>query len=363
MSDKSFNWTNELEKSFLEQIQMEPVLWNKSLKDYKNKLKNHDAWKRISTIMEIPVDELKTKKTNLFSSYRNYKSKIKKSEKSGAGADDVYKPIWFGYNIIDSMIGDTTINKTTINTPENMDDTEQENPEEEQENQSQNDSQQSQDVNTNTTATPTVRRRKNPSELTEAGKMMKEALVTFKSTIKRHDNQSINTIQEDDCDLYGRLLAKKLRRLSEEKRLRLMHDIDGMILSSHYTASSASSSPIPPLSPIQPPLQQQYVIQYQPRPGTSSSTHSEPIIQCQPRPGTSSSTHSEPIIHYSPMTIQNSITNNRRNIGSSIIIQSNEVIHPPVVHIPDLDTIEDANIDMIGEEDNIDILQKAFMSS
>lgn len=116
MSDKSFNWTNELEKSFLEQIQMEPVLWNKSLKDYKNKLKNHDAWKRISTIMEIPVDELKTKKTNLFSSYRNYKSKIKKSEKSGAGADDVYKPIWFGYNIIDSMIGDTTINKTTINT-------------------------------------------------------------------------------------------------------------------------------------------------------------------------------------------------------------------------------------------------------
>nr|CAH7768302.1 unnamed protein product [Callosobruchus chinensis] len=58
----SVTWTNELELKFLEYFLAEPVLWNTNFKDYKNKLKNHDAWNRLSALMEVPIDELKNKK-------------------------------------------------------------------------------------------------------------------------------------------------------------------------------------------------------------------------------------------------------------------------------------------------------------
>lgn len=66
--------------------------------------------------MGVPIEDLRNKKTSLFASYRGYKNKVKKSENSGAGVDDVYKPIWFAYEIIDSFFGDTTTCKKTINT-------------------------------------------------------------------------------------------------------------------------------------------------------------------------------------------------------------------------------------------------------
>ena len=77
---------------------------------------------------------------------------------------------------------------------------------------------------------------------------MKDALSTFNATVKRNAPQSIPK-EDDDCDLYGKLLAIKLRKLSEEKRLRLMHDIDAMFIGLQYTIQSESSSPVPSLSP------------------------------------------------------------------------------------------------------------------
>lgn len=47
----------------------------------------------ISTVMKILGE-------NYSRSYTNYnKNKVKKAVKSGAEADDVYKPIWFAYEI------------------------------------------------------------------------------------------------------------------------------------------------------------------------------------------------------------------------------------------------------------------------
>lgn len=66
---------------------------------------------------------------------------------------------------------------------------------------------------------------------------MKEALSTFNATVKRNTPQPIPK-EDDDCDLYAKLLATKLRKLPEEKKLRFMHDIDGMymqyILNPHH---------------------------------------------------------------------------------------------------------------------------------
>ncbi|CAH2208699.1 jg26511 [Pararge aegeria aegeria] len=112
----SIVWSNELELSFIECLRAEPVLWDINLKDYKNKLKSHDAWMRISTVMEIPIADLKKKKDSLMSSYRSYKGKVKKSVQSGAGADEIYQPIWFAYEAMDAFLGDNLKCKKSMNT-------------------------------------------------------------------------------------------------------------------------------------------------------------------------------------------------------------------------------------------------------
>lgn len=157
--------------------------------------------------------------------------------------------------------------------------TDQQDPEENLEGRNEN---QSQPVNTPKDSKETIRRRKNPSEVIDAGNVVKEALATFKSTLKRNEFLIQPTQHDDDCDLYGKLLAKKLRKLSEEKRLKLMHDIDGMFMRYQYAESpSLVPTPSPKRSPLQSHICNLYNQSHnlsmlvEPRPGTSSSTHSE----------------------------------------------------------------------------------------
>ncbi|CAG9788339.1 unnamed protein product [Diatraea saccharalis] len=210
---------------------------------------------------------------------------------------------------------------------------------------------------------PSIRRRKTSSELVEAGNVVKEALATFKSTLKSNPSQPVQ--QEDDCDLYAKLLANKLRKLSEKNKLQLMHDIDGMYL--RYQYDDPVMSPSPPQ-----------------RPGTSSSTHSEPslhygqadqnthyqnrqvlsvpdpVMSPSPpqRPGTSSSTHSEPPLHYGQN--QNTHYQNRQVLSapaSNIIIRSHQLVRAPnypVLRIPENQGANTSNQNL----DNI--IQAAF---
>lgn len=69
-------WNNETEMLFLEYYHAEKVLWDANYPHHKDKSKNHDAWKRISTQMDIEIKELKKKKDSLLSSYRLYRKKV-----------------------------------------------------------------------------------------------------------------------------------------------------------------------------------------------------------------------------------------------------------------------------------------------
>lgn len=112
----SIEWSNDRELVFLECYQAEPVLWQAQHEGHKNKNKIHDAWMRISAIMDIPVPDLKKKRDSLMSSYRTYRKKVKDSIHSGASADDIYKPIWFAYDTMDSFLGEGAACNKTINT-------------------------------------------------------------------------------------------------------------------------------------------------------------------------------------------------------------------------------------------------------
>lgn len=157
---------------------------------------------------------------------------------------------------------------------------------------------QSQSINTQKDSDQTIRRRKISSELVDAGHVVRDALATFKSSLKRTPLQPIQ--QDDDCDLYGKLLASKLRKLSEKNRLKLMHDIDGMYLRYQFDDPVMTPSP--------------------------------PNFNNEPRPGTSSSTYSELPFHYG---------HNRQVLSappSNIIIQSNRLVRTPdypVLHLPE----------------------------
>ena len=95
-------------------------------------------------------------------------------------------------------------------------------------------------------AVPTIKRqkrRRQTSEINDARNQRKQTFMTL-------DDNVYNKKEADDCDLYGQLLAKKLRNYSMHERHLLMHDIDGLLLKKlPGSAISSFSSYTSTLSP------------------------------------------------------------------------------------------------------------------
>lgn len=66
--------------------------------------------------MNISVEELKKKKDSLMATFRGQVRKIKKSEQSGAGINEVYKPVWFAFDLMQSFLGPIFECRATVNT-------------------------------------------------------------------------------------------------------------------------------------------------------------------------------------------------------------------------------------------------------
>lgn len=106
---------------FLELYETERAIWDPKNQNHKLKHKVHDAWQKISTNMDnIPIEELKSKKKSLMATFRPLLKKKKESIKSGMGADDVFQPIWFAYDIMERFLGTNYEVKETINTEDEV---------------------------------------------------------------------------------------------------------------------------------------------------------------------------------------------------------------------------------------------------
>lgn len=115
-------WTNETVMRFLDLYQMHPCIWDPKNGGHKVKTKVSDAWIDIKNNMGEPdctVKELKKKKDSLMSMYRGYKTKVRKSEISGAGASEVFSPSWFAYEFMDSFLSGIYKCNTSMNTEVN----------------------------------------------------------------------------------------------------------------------------------------------------------------------------------------------------------------------------------------------------
>ena len=94
-------WSREFLTEFIELYKSLPCLWQVKSKEYSNKDKRNQAYAElIIKCKEVDRNvnkEFVTKKINsLRTVYRKELSKVKKSMRSGAGADEVYKPtLWY----------------------------------------------------------------------------------------------------------------------------------------------------------------------------------------------------------------------------------------------------------------------------
>ncbi|CAH2006293.1 unnamed protein product [Acanthoscelides obtectus] len=245
----------------------------------------------------------------------------------------INQPIWFAYETMDEFLGGTLKSKNNVDTERGLEETQGANSEPTEEILEETNENQSQSMDTQRDGNQTIRRRQNPSELIHAGNIVKDALATFKSALNRNES---STHLSDDCDLYGKLLANKLRKLSEITRLKFMRDIDGMYL--RYQLEETPSLQTP--SPTYPSIAHNFN---------------------ESRPGTSSSTYSEPTNRYEQVT-QQTYCQNRKAVSApppKIMIQSNQVIRTPDVEYPVLH-IPNQVTDNSESNQAINIIQTAF---
>lgn len=114
-------WSNDKIIKFLELYAIERVIWDPSNKSHKLKHKVHDAWNRISNNLDnTPIEDLKSKNKSLMATFRPLLKKKQNSIRSGAGADDVYLPVWFAFEIMESFLGSIYDVEETINTEDRV---------------------------------------------------------------------------------------------------------------------------------------------------------------------------------------------------------------------------------------------------
>ncbi|CAH0563089.1 unnamed protein product [Brassicogethes aeneus] len=110
-------WSNETVLKFLEWDENEPVIWNASLPNHKNRNDVYDAWNRNEVKMDkkYTITKLKKKKDSLMATFRACLNKVKQSLKSKAGTDEIEKPPWFAYEEMAKFLRHKNLRRT-INT-------------------------------------------------------------------------------------------------------------------------------------------------------------------------------------------------------------------------------------------------------
>lgn len=112
------DWTDEKVAALIGSVEDEPVLWNATLQEYRNKIKRDSAWKNMSEVVfenAIGPSELNTKWQSLRCQYKDQLNRAIK-KKSGQGTDENYTVRWKHYEqmkFLDSGDGSETTETTS----------------------------------------------------------------------------------------------------------------------------------------------------------------------------------------------------------------------------------------------------------
>ncbi|CAB3235641.1 unnamed protein product [Arctia plantaginis] len=195
---------------------------------------------------------------------------------------------------------------------------------------------------TSQTPKPLTSRRRPATDIAE--RQMYSALGQLTNILsKRQKENQPPPKEEDDCELYAKFLAKKLRELPPDDRKLMMYDMDTLFVNRikekqmRQTLSSYHSVP----------YQMQIASPRVKRPSTSQTSYTEPSANTSPYlncPSPSPTSYSEPTISFSdqPATshsesllVKSSTQNQPSNPQTSI--QPNYITQPdystPTIHI------------------------------
>ncbi|XP_075976383.1 uncharacterized protein LOC142976739 [Anticarsia gemmatalis] len=237
------SWTNDNVLEFLELYKREQHLWDPKHPLHRNRSEVAEAWNRIqiSLSIHVPVTDLKKKKESLMTSFRMHLGKKKTQEN--------YRTTWFAYSLMESFLGGKYECDST--------------------NQLENEFFTSAENYTTQPGIPdhasNINRSLNNSDKSMAVRQSKQIATCHKTPKtcsypkKRPDeddsylnNSSSMRIEMDEYDLYGQLLAKKLRKLDEHQRDLAMHEIDSVMFRAKMQSTpsqsrsySGSPSPMP----------------------------------------------------------------------------------------------------------------------
>ncbi|CAH2009322.1 unnamed protein product [Acanthoscelides obtectus] len=287
-------WSNEESLSFLEYYQTETCIWNPKDVNHKDKKKVADAWSRLAQLMGKPVKELKSKKEILMTTFRKHLKKKQDFTLSGAGGEDIYKPTWFAYEMMESFLLPVYTCIDGINTETQS-----------QQNVVHEEREETEDDHTDTITTPsrpstsTNKRRRPITETAE--KQMATAFEQLTNDIRQRRSECRPAHEDDDCDLYAKLLAIKLRELPNERKL-IMYQIDGLFISRinqrsyerHTTSPQYYSRPSSMATIYEQHTPSTQFQDIPSRPTSVNTIYSEPIPNTQRFFPSTQTSHSEP---------------------------------------------------------------------
>ncbi|GBP93359.1 hypothetical protein EVAR_85170_1 [Eumeta japonica] len=201
---------------------------------------------RLSAKLNVPVKELKTKKEILMGTFRRHLKKKQESTRSGAGSDDIYEPIWFAYAAMESFLLPVYTTRNTINTETGpstsqvskeifSDETSRQLDETFGDETIENIGMETSSPSPSP-AIPIAKSRstsaKKPRRCPAPDTTEQQMATAFgQLTNALGQRQSHPTPKEDDeCDLYAKLLSTKLRELSKDERKLVMYEIDGIFV-------------------------------------------------------------------------------------------------------------------------------------
>jgi len=215
------DWSNETVMEFLELYERESIIWNASDPNHKNRNQVLDAWKRIEIKMGLPysVADLKKKKESLMASFRNCLKKVQDSIKSGASADSIFKPSWFGYEKMSTFLR----NKAALRETPSSEDIQSQNDETEQEDVAANDDPpNSQKVPFNPRAqTDSIVKASGSQYYFEVPRKKKKKFAKEEAVKKNMDSAILQSClqrpakERSVCDIYGELVAEKLKAMDK----------------------------------------------------------------------------------------------------------------------------------------------------
>ncbi|CAH0582892.1 unnamed protein product [Chrysodeixis includens] len=243
------SWTSDTVLEFLELYRREQHLWDPKHPLHRNRSEVAESWLRIQASLSIhcSITDLKKKKESLMTSFRMHLGKKK--------AQVGYRTTWFAYSLMESFLGgkyecDSTNqleNEYFTNTGNY---TTQPGIPEHTNNMNRNINiidKHASLARQNKPSSPCQKSstNKNVSDLNYSKKRMDESGNYLKTA------NEVKT-EMDEYDLYGQLLAKKLRKLDERQRDLAMHEIDNVMFrakmqsnTSQQRSYSTSPSPVP----------------------------------------------------------------------------------------------------------------------